>query len=91
MMPPFSRSCSSSWMSAGAWVPAPLGVLRLRGACAVPALAWFGRRGRVDVPRRPGEADALRLDSVAGHRVGLAVGVAAPVFPLMVAGFALVF
>ena len=60
-------------------------------ACAVPALAWFGRRGESMFREDPAKLTRFVSILLLGIVVGLAVGVAAPVFPLMVAGFALVF
>jgi ABC-type branched-subunit amino acid transport system ATPase component/predicted MFS family arabinose efflux permease len=60
-------------------------------ALSLPALALFGRRGEALFRQDP--AKLMRFISLLLLCVvaGLAVGVAAPVFPLMVAGFALVF
>ncbi|HVV35403.1 MAG TPA: MFS transporter [Acidimicrobiales bacterium] len=60
-------------------------------ACAVPALAWFGRRGEAMFREDPAKLTRFVSLLLIGVVIGLAVGVASPVFPLMVAGFALVF
>ncbi|HZQ84561.1 MAG TPA: MFS transporter [Acidimicrobiales bacterium] len=59
-------------------------------ACALPALAVFGRRGEAMFREDP--ARLMRFVSLLAALivVGLFVGVTAPVFPLMVAAFTLV-
>ena len=60
-------------------------------ACAVPALALFGRRGESMFREDPAKLTRFVSLLLLGIVVGLAIGVASPIFPLMVAGFVLVF
>ena len=59
--------------------------------CSIPVLALFGRRGEALFRKDPARLTRFVSLLLLGIVVGLAVGVAAPVFPLMVLGFALVF
>ncbi|MBV9256264.1 MAG: MFS transporter, partial [Actinobacteria bacterium] len=59
-------------------------------ACTLPGLAIFGRRGEAMFRRDPARLMRFMALLTLGIVVGLFIGVTAPVFPLMVAGFCLV-